>query len=67
VANLPYLPNSISSIPLELYSSDLELTVYGDNIIGPMPSLRHFATLALAQGLVRLQLFKKYSFREYPV
>ena len=67
MADLPYLPNSISSIPLKIYSSDLELTVYYDDIIGPVPSLRHLATLALAQGLVRLQLFKEYLFREYPV
>jgi hypothetical protein len=67
VADLPYLPNSISSIPLEIYSSTLELTVYCDDIIGPVPSLKHLATLALAQGLVRLQLFKEYSFQEYPI
>jgi hypothetical protein len=67
VVDLPYLPNSISSIPLKLYSSNLKLTVYYDNIIRPVPFLRHFTTLALAQGLVRLQLFKEYSLQEYPV
>ena len=47
MADLLPLPNSLSAIHPELYHSDLELTINCDNIVGTVPSLRHFATLAL--------------------
>ena len=39
--------SSLSAIPLELYSSDIHLTIYCDNIVGTVPSLRQFAALAV--------------------
>ena len=51
---LPYLCRSLlSAIPLELYSSNIHLTFYCDDILGTVPLLRQFATLAVSQTLVR--------------
>ena len=61
---LPLLP--LSTIPLELSSSDLELTIYCDNLVGTVPYLRHFAALVVSQTLVKHQIFKEYLFRTYP-
>jgi len=58
---------SLSSILSELYSSDLNLTLYYNDIVGTVPSLRHFATIAVSQILVRHQVIKNYLFWEYLV
>ena len=62
--HLPLLP--LSTVPLELSSSDLELTIYCDDLVGTVPYLRHFAALVVSQTLVKHQIFKKYLFRTYP-
>jgi len=58
---------SLFSIPLELYSLDQHLTLYCDNILGTVSTLRQFTTLALSQSLLRLQIFKEYLSQEYPI
>ena len=58
---------TLSPIPLELYSSDINLTFYCDNIVGTVPLLRQFATLAVTQTLVRYQVIQSYLIWEYPV
>jgi len=67
VSAKPLTLSSLLAIPLELYSSDIHLTIYCDNIIGTVPSLRQFATLAVSQTLVRHQVIKNYLIREYLV
>ena len=57
---------SISSVPLDLYSTDLNLTLYCKDIVGTIPTLRQFATLAISKTLIRHQVFKEYISREYP-
>ena len=58
---------SISSVPLDLYSADLHLTLHYEDIVGTVPTLRQFASLAASKTLVRNQLFKEYLLREYPL
>ena len=58
--------SSISSVPLDLYSIDLNLTFYCEDIVGTLPTLRQFATLAISKTLTRQQVFKEYILREYP-
>jgi len=36
------------------------LTIYCDDIVGTVPSLRQFATLAVSQTLIRHQVIKNY-------
>ena len=57
----------LSSIPSELYSFDLYLTLYCDDIVGTIPTLKQFAALEVSQTLRRLQFYKEYSLWEYPV
>jgi len=57
----------LSSIPLELYSFDLHLTLYCDNIVETVSTLKQFAALEVSQTLRRLQFYKEYSLWEYPV
>jgi hypothetical protein len=57
----------LSFIPLELYSSDFNLTFYCDNIVGTVPSLRHLATLAVTQALVRNQVTRNLLIQKYSV
>ena len=65
-ALLDPLPQSylISQELDNLYSS---LTLYCDDIIGTVPSLRQFAAAAVSQTLLRGQILKDYLTREYPV
>jgi len=58
--------STLSPIPIELYSSDLNLTPYCDNIES-VPSLRHLSTFVVSQTLVRNQINKDYLLQEYPV
>jgi len=62
--HLPLLP--LSTVPLELSSSDLELTIYCDDLVDTVPYLRHFAALVVSQTLVKHQIFKEYLFCTYP-
>ena len=57
----------LSSIPLELYHFDSHLTLYCDNALETVPTLRQLSILTLTQSLVRLQIFKEYLAQEYPV
>jgi hypothetical protein len=58
--------SSLSAIPLELYNSETNLTLYCEDILGTVPTLKQFASLAISQTLLRKQIFKEYLFREYP-
>ena len=60
---LPLLP--LSTVPLELSSSDLELTINYDDLVGTVPYLRHFAALVVSQTLVKHQIFKENLFQTY--
>ena len=44
---------SISPIPLDLYSANLNLTLYCEDIVGTVSVLRQFASLAVFKTLVR--------------
>ena len=58
----------LSSIPSELYSSDFNLILYCNDIVGSMPSsLKHFTIFAVSQILIRHQVIKNYLFWEYLV
>ncbi len=50
----------LSFVPLELYHFDNHLTLYYDDIVGTILTLRQFTLLALSQTLLRLQIFKEY-------
>ncbi len=63
----PLTLSLLLAILLELYSSDIHLTIYCDDIVGTVPSLRQFATLAVSQTLIRHQVIKNYLIQEYPV
>ena len=58
--------SSISPVPLDLYSIDVNLTFYCEDIVGTLPTLRQFATLAVSKTLTRHQIFKEYISWEYP-
>jgi hypothetical protein len=45
--------SALLAIPLELYSSNFHLTLYYNDILGTMPALKQFASLAVLQALVR--------------
>ena len=57
----------LSSIPLEIYHFNNYLTLYYDDTLETVSTLRQFTVLALSQALVRLQILKEYFTQEYPV
>ena len=65
-ALLEPLPQSYL-ISQELDSFYSSLTLYCDNIVGTVPSLRQFAAVAVLQTLFRGQILKDYLTREYPM
>ena len=59
----PLLQSSLISQELESFYS--HLTLYCEDLVGTVPSLRQFAAAAVLQQLFRNQILKDYFIREY--